>query len=155
MKKLFSIILMGVLIVGLTGCGGKKGDSRFDYIIDQLNKASDDAVERYDRIISFSDIEDRLTQNISSARLIACGDKEFTKDVDLSKTSYQLNLDGYNGKIVYNTVQFTSDNNDNINYCLVFATNARGYLNVEVKFEKAKDDIYKPVFSIPILLNGD
>ena len=155
MKKIFSIVLIGVLIVGLTGCGSKKGDSRFDYIIDQLNKASDDAVERYERIISFSDIEDRLTQNISSARLIACGDKEFTNDVDLTKTSYQLRLDGYNGEIVYNTAQFTGENNDNINYCLVFATNARGYLNIKVDFEKAKDKIYKPVFSIPELLSKD
>ncbi len=154
MKKIFSILLMGVLIVGLTGCGEKKGDSRFDYIIDELNKASSDAVERYDRIISFSDIEDRLTQNISSARIIACGDKEFTNDVDLTKTSYQVGLDGYKGNVVYNTAQFTGDDN-NINYCLVFATNARGYLNIKVEFEKAKDNIYKPVFSIPELLGNN
>ena len=65
MKKIFSILLMGVLVVGLTGCGGKKGDSRFDYIIDQLNNAVDEVVERNnDKKVTISRIEDRISQNI-------------------------------------------------------------------------------------------
>ena len=46
MKKIFSIVLMGVLLIGLTGCGGKKGDDRFNYVIDQMNNAVDEVVER-------------------------------------------------------------------------------------------------------------
>ncbi len=147
MKKVFLFLLMGFLVLGLTGCGESKGDSRFDYIIDQLNNAVDESYERNDGA-SISTIEDRLSQNISSARIIACGDKEFTKDVDLTKTSYQIEIDGYNGKIYHRATRITEDSN--VNYCLVFATNARGYLNVKVTY-----DDNKPVFSIPELLNGD
>ena len=149
MKKIFSILLMGVLVVGLTGCGGKKGDSRFDYIIDQLNNAVDEVVERNnDKKVTISRMEDRLTQNISSARIIGCGEKEFTKDVDLTQTSYRIELNGYDGKIYYSNGELNKDSK--VNYCLVFATNARGYLNVTVGY-----DGNKPVFSIPELLNGD
>ncbi len=149
MKKKIIILLIGVLVVGLTGCGESKGDSRFDYIIEQLNFAVDEVYERNDdKKISIVRIEDRLSQNISSARIIACGDKEFTKDVDLTKTSYQSELKGYDGKIYHRATELTKDSN--VNYCMVFATNARGYLNIKVSYSNDK-----PVFSVPIVLNGD
>lgn len=149
-RKVLSILLGGVLIVGLTGCGGEKGDSRFDYIIKELNTAVDEALER-GNTVSFGEIQERLDMDIASANLIACGDKEFTKDVDLKQTSYTLRLDGYDGKIVYPTEQFTKDTN--VNYCLVYASNARGYLNVKVKLENAEKG-YKAIFSVPVVLNG-
>lgn len=147
-RKILSILLMGIMvIIGVTGCGSSsKGDSRFNYIIDELNTAVDESIERNGGV-SIVTIEERLEQNISSARVIACGDKAFTKDVDLTKTSYTRNLDGYNGSIAYNSTAMSDK--DNINYCLVFATNARGYLNITVKYDKDN----KPVFSIPEVLN--
>ena len=144
-KGIISILLIVTITICLTGCGGKKGDSRFDYIIKQLNTAVEESLER-NNSVSVSSIEGRLTQNISSARIIACGDKEFTKDVDLTKTSYTKNLDGYKGKIEYSSTKMSKDSN--INYCLVMATDARGYLNITVNYEDNK-----PVFSIPELLN--
>ena len=144
-RKVFSILLMGVLVVCLTACGGEKGDSRFDYIIKELNTAVDESFERNDAA-SVAMLEERLMQDISSARIIACGNEKFTKDVDLTKTSYTRNLDGYNGKIIYASDRLSKDN---VKYCLVFATNARGYLNITVKFNDNK-----PVFSIPVVLNG-
>ena len=147
-KKILSILLVGILVVGLTGCGSKesKGDSRFNYIIDELNTAVDESIERNGGV-SVVTIEERLEQNISSARVIACGDKEFTKDVDLNQTSYTRNLEGYDGSISYNSTAMSDK--ANINYCLVYATNARGYLNITVKYDKDN----KPEFSIPIVLN--
>lgn len=150
-KKLLGILLIGVLTIGLTGCGSSsKGDSRFNYIIDELNTAVDESYERNDGA-SIVTIEGRLEQNISSARVIACGDRPFTKEVDLTQTSYTRNLDGYEGTIAYNSTRMSKDSN--INYCLVLASNARGYLNITVNYEKIDDDTYKPVFSIPELLN--
>lgn len=149
-KKILSILLMGFLVVSLTACGESKGDSRFDYIINQMNTASDESYERNGGA-SVVTLEERFEQNISSARIIACGDKEFTKDVDLTQTSYTRNLSGYNGSIAYPSTAMSDK--ANINYCLVFATNARGYLNVTVKYEKLEKG-YKPVFSVPVLLNG-
>ena len=152
-KKLLSILLVGILVVGLTGCGSSsKGDSRFSYIIDELNTAVDEVYERNnDQQISVARIEERLTQNISSARIIACGNKSFSKNVDLTQTTYQKSLDGYDGSIISNSTKITKDSD--INYCLVMATNARGYLNITVNYEKIDDDTYKPTFSIPELLN--
>ena len=150
MKKIFSILLMGVLVVTLTACGGEKGDSRFDYIIKELNTAVDEALER-GNTVSFGEIQERLDMDIASANIVACGDKEFTKEVDLKQTSYTMRLDGYDGEIVYPTEQFTKDTK--AKYCLVYASNARGYLNITVKLEKAEKG-YKAVFSIPVLLNG-
>ncbi len=152
MKKFLSILFITVVVVGLTGCGSSesKGDSRFDYIIKELNTAVDESYERNGGA-SITTIEERLSQNISSARVIACGDKEFTKDVDLTKTTYTRNLDGYDGSIAYSSTKLSKD--AKVNYCLVMATNARGYLNITVNYEKSGDD-YKPVFSIPVLLNG-
>ena len=147
MKKICSILLIGILVLGLTGCGESKGDSRFDYIIKELNTAVDESYER-NKGASIVTIEERLVQDISSARIIACGDKEFTKSVDLTQTSYTRNLDGYDGSIAYGSTSLTDD--ANINYCLVFATNARGYLNIKVTYDNDK-----PVFSVPIVLNGD
>lgn len=150
-KKIISFLLVCFIAITLTGCGSgeNKGDSRFDYIIEQMNTASSESLERQGNV-SVSTMENRFTQNLSSARIIACGDKEFTKDVDLTQTSYTNNLDGYKGLIATFYENLTKDSN--VNYCLVYATNARGYLNVTVKYEKAKDT-YKPVFSIPELLN--
>lgn len=149
-KKLLSILLMGVLVVTLTACGGEKGDSRFDYIIKELNTAVDEVIERGETV-SFYGIQERLDMDIASANIVACGDKEFTKNVDLKQTSYTMRLDGYDGEIVYPTEQFTKDTK--AKYCLVYASNARGYLNITVKLEKAEKG-YKAVFSIPIVLNG-
>lgn len=150
-KKLLSVLLLSILVIGLTGCGSSsKGDSRFDYIIEQLNTAVDESIER-NNSVSLVSIERRLEQNISSARVIACGDKAFTKDVDLTQTTYRISLDGYDGKIAYNITGMSKDSN--VNYCLVLATNAGGYLNVTVNYEKLDDGNYKPVFSIPELLN--
>ena len=143
-------ILFAMLVI-LTGCGSNnKGNSRFNYIIDQLNKAVDESYERNDGA-SIAAIEERLEQDISSAKIIACGDKPFTKEVDLTKTSYTRNLDGYDGTIAYNSTRMSKDSN--LNYCLVLATNARGYLNITVNYEKIDDNNYKPVFSNPELLN--
>jgi uncharacterized lipoprotein YehR (DUF1307 family) len=146
-KKILSLLTVTVIVFGMTGCGGSKGDSRFDYIIKELNTAVEESVERNGGV-SVVTIEERLEQNISSARVIACGDKEFTKDVDFTKTSYTRNLDGYNGSIAYSSTAMTDK--ANINYCLVFATNARGYLNITVEYDKDN----RPVFSIPEVLNG-
>jgi len=140
---------MGLLVIGITGCGGSKGDSRFDYIIEQINTASSESLER-NGDVSVALMEDRFTQNLSSAKIIACGDKKFTNDVDLTQYSYTNSLTGYKGSIVAFYQALTKDSN--VNYCLVYATNARAYLNVTVKYEKA-NDTYKPVFSIPELLN--
>ena len=60
-------------------------------------------------------------------------------------------MDGYDGTIISNSTKITKDSN--VNYCLVMATNARGYLNITINYEKLDGDIYKPVFSIPELLN--
>lgn len=147
MKK--NVLLLAILIITivLTGCGSsEKGDSRFDYIIKELNTAVDESIERNGGV-SVVTIEERLEQNISSARVVACGDKVFTKNVDLTKTSYTRSLDGYDGSIAYSSTAMTDK--ANINYCLVYAINARGYLNVTVTF-----DNNKPVFSIPVVLNG-
>ena len=149
-RKVLSILLGGVLIVGLTGCGSEKGDSRFDYIIKELNTAVDEALERGDTV-SFGEIQERLDMDIASANLVACGDEEFTKKPNLDRVSYTLSLDEYDGKIVYPTEQFTKDTK--VNYCLVYASNARGYLNVKVKLEKAEKG-YKAIFSVPVVLNG-
>ena len=127
MKKVLSILLIGIVVIGLTGCGNN------------------------DQQISVARIEERLTQNISSARIIACGNKSFSKNVDLTQTTYQKRLDGYDGSIISNSTKITKDSD--INYCLVMATNARGYLNITVNYEKIDDDTYKPTFSIPELLN--
>ena len=149
MKKIISVILMGVLVVGLTGCGEKKGDSRFEHIVDQLNNAVDEVISRNDdKKVTISRIEDRLSQNISSARIIGCGEKEFTKDVDLTQRSYRIDLKGYDGKIFYNNEDLNK--NSKVNYCLIYTIDSRAYLNVTVKY-----DNNKPVFSIPELLNGD
>ena len=149
MKKIISVILMGVLVVGLTGCGEKKGDSRFEHIVDQLNNAVDEVVSRNDdKKVTISRIEDRLSQNISSARIIGCGEKEFTKDVDLTQRSYRIDLKGYDGKIFYNNEDLNK--NSKVNYCLIYTIDSRAYLNVTVNY-----DNNKPVFSIPELLNGD
>lgn len=152
-RKLLSILLIGFLVVGLTGCGSSgKGDSRFNYIIDELNTAVSEVYERNnDQQISVARIEERLTQDISSARIIACGDSAFNKDVDLTQTTYQKKLNGYNGTIISNSTKITK--NSNVNYCLVMATNARGYLNITISYENIDNDTYKPVFSIPELLN--
>ena len=149
-KKILLLLLVMVSFVTLTGCGssGAKGDSRFNYIIKELNTAVEESVDRNGGV-SVVTIEERLEQNISSARIIACGDKEFTKDVDLTKTSYTRNLNGYDGSIQYNSTAMS--NKANINYCLVFATNARGYLNITVDYDKDNH----PVFSVPVVLNGD
>ena len=146
------IMLTGVLI-GLTGCGSSsKGDTRFNYIIDELNTAVSEVYERNDdKQISITRIEGRLEQNISSARIIACGDKAFTKNVDLTKTTYTSNLDGYDGTILNNSTKITKDSN--VNYCLVLDSKSRGYLNIKVTYEKIDNDNYKPVFSVPELLN--
>ena len=150
-RKIFSIVLVGFLFIGLTGCGSKsKVDSRFNYIIDQLNTAADESLERNGGA-SIVTIEERLDQNLSSARVIACGDKAFTKDVDLTGTSYTRNLEGYAGSIAYSSTALSDK--ANINYCLVMATNARGYLNIKVSYEKV-NNAYKPIFSDPELLNG-
>ncbi|MBR1386518.1 MAG: hypothetical protein IJ568_06780 [Bacilli bacterium] len=148
MKKGILLLIILTMAVVLTGCGGsEKGDSRFDYIIKELNTAVDESIERNGGV-SIVTIEGRLEQNISSARIVACGDKEFTKDVELKETSYTRNLNGYDGSIGYSSTAMTDK--ANINYCLVYAINARGYLNVTVKYDKDN----KPVFSIPVVLNG-
>lgn len=147
-KKILSILLVGVLAIGLTGCGSSssKGDSRFNYIIDELNTAVDESYPD-NKGVSVVSIEGRLEQNISSARIIACGDKAFTKDVDLNQTTYTKNLDGYDGTILSNSTRMSDKN---VNYCLVMATDARGYLNITVNYE---EDGTKPIFSVPELLN--
>jgi len=151
-NRLFGLLLV-LAIVGLTGCGSK-GDSRFNYAIDELNTAVDESLERNtDKKTSVVRIEERLSQNIASSRIIACGDKEFDKNVDLTATSYQRNLDGYDGEIITSTTKFLKDTN--VNYCLVYVANTRGYINVLVSYEKIDSDNYKPVFSIPKLLSGD
>ena len=147
MKKVLGILLMGILVIGLTGCGESKGDSRFDYVIDEMNTAVEESYERNDGA-SVVTLEERFTQDISSARIVACGDKEFTEKVDLTKTSYTRNLDGYDGTIQYNSTRLSKD--AKVNYCLVFVKNARVYLNVTVSYN---DD--KPVFSVPELLRRD
>ena len=147
MKKVFGILIMGILVIGLTGCGESKGDSRFDYVIDEMNTAVEESYERNDGA-SVVTLEERFTQDISSARIVACGDKEFTEKVDLTKTSYTRNLDGYDGTIQYNSTRLSKD--AKVNYCLVFVKNARVYLNVTVSYN---DD--KPVFSVPELLRRD
>ena len=147
MKRILSILLIGILTITLTGCGAEKGDSRFDYIIKQMNTAVDESIERNNGV-SVVTLEERFMQNLSSARIIACGDKPFTKGVDLTKTSYTRNLDGYDGSIAYSSTALTKD--ANINYCMVLATNARGYLNIKVTYENNK-----PVFSVPVVINGD
>ena len=149
-RKVFSFLLMGVLVVCLTACGGEKGDSRFDYIIKELNTAVDEALER-GNTISFGEIQERLDMDIASANLVACGNEKFTKKPNLERVSYTLKLDGYDGKIVYPTEQFTKDTK--ANYCLVYAADARGYLNVNVKLEKTEKG-YKAIFSVPVVLNG-
>lgn len=147
MKRILSILFIMMISITLTGCGESKGDSRFDYIIKQLNTAVDESFER-NKGASVVTLEERLMQNISSARIIACGDKPFTKGVDLTKTSYTRNISGYDGSIAYSSTALTKD--ANINYCMVLATNARGYLNIKVTYENNK-----PVFSVPIVINGD
>ena len=147
MKRILSILFIMMISITLTGCGESKGDSRFDYIIKQLNTAVDESFER-NKGASVVTIEERLMQNISSARIIACGDKPFTKGVDLTKTSYTRNISGYDGSIAYSSTALTKD--ANINYCMVLATNARGYLNIKVTYENNK-----PVFSVPVVINGD
>ena len=152
-RNLFLSLLVMVTLFTITGCGSSnKGDSRFNYIIDELNTAVDEVYERNtDNQISINRIEERLTQDISSARVIGCGDKAFTKNVDSTQTTYTKNLDGYDGTIISSSTKITKDSN--VNYCLVMATNARGYLNIKVSYEKINDTTYKPVFSIPVLLN--
>jgi uncharacterized lipoprotein YehR (DUF1307 family) len=146
-KKLLSVLAIMVAL-GLTGCGSKsKVDSRFNYIIDELNTAVNESYERNDGA-SIVTIEERLEQNISSARVIACGDEPFTKDVDLTGTSYTRNLGGYEGSIQYSSTRLSEK--ANVNYCLVMATNARGYLNISVSYDANN----KPEFSNPELLNG-
>ena len=108
MKKVFGILIMGILVIGLTGCGESKGDSRFDYVIDEMNTAVEESYERNDGA-SVVTLEERFTQDISSARIVACGEKEFTEKVDLTKTSYTRNLDGYDGTIQYNSTRLSKD----------------------------------------------
>ena len=127
MKKIFSIFLLGTIVIGLTACGEKKGDSRFEHIVEQLNHAVDEVVERNnDKKVTLSRIEDRLSQNLSSARIIGCGEKEFTKDVDLTQTSYRIELKGYDGKIFYNNEELNK--NSKVNYCLIYTKDSRVYL---------------------------
>ena len=80
--------------------------------------------------------------------MIGCGEKEFTNEVDLTQTSYRVDLKGYDGKIFYSNEELNKDSK--VHYCLVYVTNARVYLNVTVEY-----DNNKPVFSIPELLSKD
>lgn len=150
------IVMLAIVLIGLTGCGSSskksKKDTRFNYVIDELNTAVDEVCERNDdKQISVVRIEGRLEQALSSAKIIACGDKAFTKKVDLTQTTYTTDLDGYDGTILSSMTSITKDSN--VNYCLVFDSKSRGYLNIKVKYEKIDDENYKTVFSAPELLN--
>jgi hypothetical protein len=85
-KKLLCFLLCGVVLIGLTGCGGN--DSSTTSIQDELNGLMDKLEQESDDF-HVSTIQDYLENN-SDFRLIAGDDEEFTERPSSSIQQYTV-----------------------------------------------------------------
>ena len=83
MKKIFTLLLIGIIIIGLTGCGktesGKNIGDNLNQLMDNLEKESDN--------FHVSTIQEYLEKN-SDYRLLAGQNNEFTEKPSSTKNQY-------------------------------------------------------------------
>ncbi len=129
-KKLLSILLLGVLIIGLTGCGTSSN------ISEKLNEIVNDSVSKWEKdgyahTFSFSDIQDSLNKKGYKYTIIASGNKEFTSAVTLTK--YSEKLDNYSGNLYSSGRMLEKDME--VNYCLVLDVESGNYYSVSINYK--------------------
>ena len=127
MKKILSILLIGIILIGVTGCGSSTGVSK------ELNKVVDVSVSEwkekdYAHTFTMSDIQSNLGNDLV---IIASGDKEFTKGV--TNTSYTESIKDYSGSTYSNTRMLEKDMN--VNHCLVLDKSSNKYYDVEIIYK--------------------
>lgn len=130
-KTITSIILIGVLLISLTGCGTSKYN-----ISEKLNEIVKSSVDNWDKdgyahTFSISDIQDSLNKKGYKYIIIASGDKEFTSSVSDSK--YTEKLDNYSGKLYSNGRMMEKDME--INYCLILDQESGKYYNIKISYK--------------------
>ncbi len=126
-KKILSILLIGIFVIGLTGCG--KGEN----IIKILNDAVQEELDVWEEQDGHSDFTIRKIQShLSDYTFIASGDKEFHSTN--GSTEYTNQIVGYKSYSDSTTMTSTSD----IKYALVYDQKNKKYYSVEISYEKTK-----------------
>ena len=151
-KKILSVLLIGILIIGLTGCGKNNSNNvsnnENNSLIEALNNISDNIVSDWKNKGYHYDIAVSIIQNkLNGYTIIASGDSEFKNAID--KTEYVNKPENYDGNSFHAT--YVMKSSENVNYFLVLDKNTNKYYNVQIKYETMKlDDKYEydyPVFS--------
>lgn len=130
-KRIISILLIGVLIIGITGCGTSKTN-----ISEKFNEVVNDSVSTWEKdgyahTFSISDIQDSLNKKGYKYTIIASGDKEFTSSTSDSKYTEKLN--NYYGKLYSNGRMMEKDME--VNYCLVLDQESGKYYNIKISYK--------------------
>ena len=151
-KKILSVLLIGILIIGLTGCGKNNSNNVLNNennsLIETLNNISDNIVSDWKNKGYHYDIAVSIIQNkLNGYTIIASGDSEFKNAID--KTEYVNKPENYDGNSFHAT--YVMKSSENVNYFLVLDKNTNKYYNVQIKYKTMKlDDKYEydyPVFS--------
>ena len=151
-KKIVSVLLIGILLIGLTGCGKNNSNNvsnnENNSLIEALNNISDNIVSDWKNKGYHYDIAVSIIQNkLNGYTIIASGDSEFKNAID--KTEYVNKPENYDGNSFHAT--YVMKSSENVNYFLVLDKNTNKYYNVQIKYETMKlDDKYEydyPVFS--------
>lgn len=167
MKKILGILLCGIIIFSITGCGNdkknmenktntnneekdvtKKGDN--EELVDTLNNVISELYEEAKNEGDFSlalyNIDDRLkVKQIRKYTFTAICDKEFNEKPNITGytspsekwTSDAKYIENYDGKCNYNTWAFTEYNKGKDYNVLVLDSN-NDYYSVKVSFKKFK-----------------
>lgn len=140
MKKILSILLIGILVIGITGCGNSSN------LIKSLNDAVQEELNVWVEQDGHTDFTiSKIQSHLSDYTFIASGDKEFTSTN--GSTEYTNQIVGYKSYSDNSTMTSTSD----IKYVLVYDKENQKYYSVEISYEKTKfKEQYEydyPVFS--------
>ena len=150
-KKIVSILLIGILFIGLTGCGKNNSNNvsknENNNLIETLNNISDNIVSDWKNKGYHYDIAVSIIQNkLNDYTIIASGDSEFKNAID--ETEYVIKPENYDGNSFHAT--YVMKSSENVNYFLVLDKNKNKYYNVQIKYKTMKLDDYEydyPVFS--------
>ena len=145
-KKILSILLVGILIVGLTGCGANKSNSS-NKITDSLNKVVKNIIDDWENNsypnynFNLARIEKELEKDSYNIVFIASGTKEFTANNIPKDRVYTDKIDNYDGTSFINGSMLKEETS--IHYCIVYDEINDKYYNVEISYKKTTANDYE------------
>ena len=136
-KKLLNILFIGLIVLGLTGCGETSSSSK--KITDPINEVVKDIVDGWEDSaypnynFNLARIEKDLENKNYGLVFIASGTKEFSVNNIPKNRVYTENVDNYDGTSFISGSMLKEESS--IRYCIVYDETEDKYYNVEISYK--------------------